>query len=330
MPALWKTQQGISFLSSSTVAVYQVSENSAVLAPQARDASGGGRRYLLRIVFFSADDGKELKTLLLTTSGNDRSWLYPTHDGKFLLRTGDILRVYSANFQEETKTTLPHSATAARQVSMVSVSPSGKLINVHYGASYPTQPYISGDTLLDADTLKTIVNPKPTDMALWPEGPGKSLFPNLATSGDKTGIITSQGAWQSFDYHTKDVSCYSGFHRIAAEVYGGYGCKDLRLYAQDGRLLWDVPIHDEVVNVLGTDAFIAAAVYHRPPDPMDLGLGRAPLGIKIYDLANKSEVCLIPPTSKRFSDVWPWIFFDVSQEKTVAVIQANQLSLYRP
>jgi len=326
----WSWQQGLAFVSREMLAVYQVEENPDVPEVGSRDASGGTGRYFLQILFLAANDGKQLGAMYLTTPGTGSSRLYPTHDGRFLIRTGELLRLYSADFQKLAEQSLPHSLTATSQGSDVAVSPSGRTVYIDYTASYPTQPLVRGHALLDADSLETIANPTPADLALWPGGPAIRFFPNAMSPIGLPGWFTLLGEWQTVDLWLKDPFCYSGFHRITPEVYGVAACNRLRLFAPNGHLLWDVPYTDNVASLRGGQDFIAVESYHIPADPFDLGLPATPLGIKVYNWKKKSEVCMIQASLERPHEHWPSIFHDVSPRDAVAVIEGSELSFYRP
>ena len=74
------------------------------LAP--RDASGGSGNFILEIKILNAADGSEIKSLQLPTNA-EFSKVIATRDGKFIVRTGDILYLYSADFTRLASHALP-------------------------------------------------------------------------------------------------------------------------------------------------------------------------------------------------------------------------------
>jgi hypothetical protein len=107
-PDRWKTQQGLVSLSPDILAVYQVIETAQLQAAQPRDASGGGGRYTLKIVFLSvSQNGKELRTLSLITDGNTSSELFSTGDGDLIVQTGKLLRQFSDSLTQDGSLALP-------------------------------------------------------------------------------------------------------------------------------------------------------------------------------------------------------------------------------
>lgn len=304
LPSYWKLQQGIVFVTPHVLAVYQVLENSDLNHLQRKDVSGGSGRYVLQVSVMDATDGQGLKTLQLVTSGSGSSNIYPTHDGKLLVRTGEIIRVYSPAFEETAIAHLPHSQTANSESSKLFLSPSGKIVHVSYTASYSSQ-IVAGETLLDADTLDPIPEPPP----------GEEGSPEIRPG---------------FTFFAKDNSCPSKLVRTSSDTFVGYGCKTLQVLGSDGRLRWDIPMHEEVVAVRGYGTLMAAAIQRHRPNPLDLDLAPEPLRIEIYDLGTKSEKCSIPRLIVPTREVWPSMLFAISSSGAVAVIQGTNLSFYEP
>ncbi|HEY3770156.1 MAG TPA: hypothetical protein VGN44_15895, partial [Candidatus Angelobacter sp.] len=94
----WTRQQGVRFITHDLLAVYQVFRTEPPEL-QARGASGGAGSFRLKIVFFDARDGRELKRLEFPTNAEVSSIL-PTHNGQFLVRTGEVFYLYSAAFEQ--------------------------------------------------------------------------------------------------------------------------------------------------------------------------------------------------------------------------------------
>jgi hypothetical protein len=205
LPPIWTYQQGIEFVSPDVLAVYQVSEVNSLEPPKEKEDSGGSGRYVLQVSFLDVTNGNELRTIRLVTEGSGPSRVFPTHDGRYLIRTGETIRSFSAAFDESAIARLPNSKTAKNQWSDVSVSTLGRLIHVKYNASYSSE-FVRGTATLDADSL----DPKE----------------NLARG---EGAVENQ---RSFAFVPKDPSCPSALVTIAAETSVGYGCKDLRVFSK--------------------------------------------------------------------------------------------------
>jgi hypothetical protein len=303
LPPMWTNQQGIEFVSPDVLAVYQVSEVNSLEPPKQRDDSGGSGRYVLHVSFLDVTKGNELKTIRLVTQGSGPSRVFPTHDGRYLIRTGETIRSFSAAFAEIAAARLPNSKTASNQRSDVSVSPSGRLIYIKYNASYSPQ-FVRGTAILDADSLD------PKENLTKNEGPGESQ--------------------RAFTFVARNPSCPSALTRITSEFSVGYGCQDLRLFSNDGQLLWDIPIHEQVISVRGSGALLVASINRRRANPLDLDFGPEPLRVEIYDIATKSKKCAIPVRIKPAPGLWPSMSYALSASGEVAVIQGSTLTLYKP
>jgi hypothetical protein len=303
LPPVWTYQQGIEFVSPDVLAVYQVSEVDSLEPPKQKEDSGGSGRYVLHVSFLDVTNGNELRTTRLVTEGSGPSRVFPTHDGRYLIRTGETIRSFSAAFDESAIARLPNSKTAKNQWSDVSVSTLGRLIRVKYNASYSSE-FVRGTATLDAD----------------------SLDPKEDLAGGE-GAVENQ---RSFVFIPKNPSCSSALVAIAAETSVGYGCKDLRVFSNDGQLLWDIPMHEQVDSIRGSRALLVASLTRYRANPLDLDFGPEPLRLEVYDIATRSEKCSIPAKMKPSPGLWPSMSYALSTSGAVAVVEGSMLSLYRP
>jgi hypothetical protein len=300
----WTNEQGIEFISPQVLVVYQVSEADNPQPTSRKEESGGSGRYVLHMSFLDVTKGNELKALRLVTDGWSPSRVFPTHNGRSLVRTGETVRSLSETFDEIAIAHLPHSKTATGQWSEVSISSSGRLVYVKYNASYSSQ-FVRGTAVVDADSLDPVEEVPHGDVTLGEGRPGFTFVPKVS-------------------------SCPSKLASITPEVFVGYGCKELKLFSPDGQLLWNIPMHDEVVSVRGGGKLFAASIQRYRMDPLDIGFAPEPLRIDVYDLATKSEKCSIPSTVKSLPERWPTMSYALSASGAAAVIQGNILSVYQP
>jgi hypothetical protein len=318
-PPPWKVWQGVAFTAPDTLAVYQVKEADEIQPFQRKDTSGGGGRYFLEIVFPDRTDGKEVKTLGLTTESSGQSGVYPTHDGRFLVVTGKTLRLYSSELNEITARSGPIGQNGQTQDWHISVLPYGKRVFAYTNILMPF--------LLDADSLETISHPTPSDVALW-TGWG-SLFPELRGRGP--GVFSADGQWLPLDYRSKGDSCTLLTFYISAPqaMGGGRRCKTLRIFSSEGKVVEDVPLRSEVDGFSSNGSVLAAAFYRYHADALDLGTAPNPLRITVFDLETKLERCSIRISEEVFGGR-ETRYFDVSSAGSVAVAQQNILGLYEP
>lgn len=164
----WKTHQGVVFTGPEMLAIFRVEESDQLPPLAPRDASGGSGRFILHVEFLDSRQGNEVRSFRLITSSSDYSDIYPTHDGRFLLLTGQVMRLYSSTFEELASRPLSLSHVALNEWWMVAVGASGRRIYAeHYEYFGRDKPSRSERLLLDADTLQAIATVDPDD-ASWP------------------------------------------------------------------------------------------------------------------------------------------------------------------
>jgi hypothetical protein len=297
-PALpWTNQQGIEFISPEVLAVYQASEVDDPQPVSPKDASGGSGRYQLHVLFLDVKQGSELKSFHLVTSGWLQSRVFATHDGRFLVRTGETIRSFSAGFEQLAIAHFPYSN---QQQYEVIVSFSGERIYVRYYTAFK-----SSNLVLDADSLHVVK-----------DSPQDDVSPGQRTHG--------------FTFVPKDLSCRFGFTGITSDVSVGFGCKELKVFSFEGQLLWDIPMDRQVASVQASGVYLAALIEGHYVNLLHSDIGPEPLRIELYDVNAKSEKCSIAVNSKPVSGQWPPILYAVSTTGEVAVIHGNILSVYRP
>ncbi|MGZ4876006.1 MAG: hypothetical protein ACXV5R_12600, partial [Candidatus Angelobacter sp.] len=120
----WTLHQGVLFISPERVLVYQVNRSRGAAKLAARDASGGSGNFILEIKVLNAQDGSEVKSLQLPTNA-EFSKVIATRDGRFIVRTGDVLYLYSADFTRLASHALPLKRQVQEEGWQIGVSPSG-------------------------------------------------------------------------------------------------------------------------------------------------------------------------------------------------------------
>lgn len=189
-------------------------------------------------------------------------------------------------------------------------------------------PYITRRYLLDADTLEVSSNPHPSDVALWPQG--ALFFSNRPAPAHHIGGVFAQDAsWHPFEGVFKQRPCSAfGLARVTDQLFAVYGCHQLELVSVEGESSWEVPTHDEVPSIAARGILLATEIEHHRSNPLDLDVTRRPVRIGIYDLTARSERCSIRITEPVSGS--GAMLYAVSAAGTVAVIQGDILSLYRP
>jgi len=243
----WTRQQDVVFLSPERVAVYQVSRARATAKLATRDASGGGGNYVLAVSILDARDGREIKQLRFPTNP-EYSKIMATHDGKFIVRTGDVLYLYSADFERLASKNLPMKRKVIEEVWQIGVSPSGEEIAlVHQQVFHRNQLTAesvvdSADAdveILNADTLQTTN----TFSFLWflhawtaGENFLVSSAPQPSPNSGTFGLLNFEGKWSPLkpDWYSEKNPCSYQMEALDHQRFVAYGCGNLSVFPQSG------------------------------------------------------------------------------------------------
>jgi hypothetical protein len=203
-PQGWIESRGLTFLSPGLIAVYQVLPSGESPSLAKRD-SVGVEPFVLQIQFLATNNGRPIKSLHFKTGSHanrfsakwELSTLFPsvapTHDGRFLIHTKDMLRVFSADFVEIASQELGSNKEATSEEWKFAVSPSG---NQLYGEH--TEDFFSKSEpgfgrfkltryLMDADTLQVL---RSWDYRERPWGP--PWDPEYKTEGGGAGRVQTR------------------------------------------------------------------------------------------------------------------------------------------
>ena len=203
----WTLHQGVLFISADRVLIYQVNRLRTPVKLSGRDASGGSGNFVLQIKVLDAKDGSEIKSFDLPTNA-DFSKIMPTHDGKFIVRTGDILYLYSPTFERLASRSLPLKRESSEEAWQIGVSPSGKKVAlVHQqifhrsavSASSAIEKASSEIEILNADTLQLIEGfTVPSVWDYWNAGDQMLLTSSPQPSASAAGLfgeLAIDGTW---------------------------------------------------------------------------------------------------------------------------------------
>jgi hypothetical protein len=336
-------QQGLLFLPSGRLLVYQVQRNvePAKLAP--RDAAGGTGNFVLCIKVVSVDDGHLIKSLDVPTSGTV-SMVMAARGGRFLVRTGGVLYLYSADFVPIASRNLHADKKGDSEDWQVKVTPSGADVVVvheqdapHAGVTKTDQPDDDEETrggieVLDSETLqprtKFTVSHVPE---FWMPADGLLLSSNPARteSARPVGLLDFQGKWSSMPMEVEQAksSCRSTVRAIDDHRLVVFGCDAFTVFSTDGKRLFSR--NDERFifrSVAASGAYLAAACDHYrlasdTPDG-DAYPTTRPDRIELYDLERHSRLLSFHLRSLR-------VYYAVSPEGDLAVIDGDTLEMVR-
>jgi hypothetical protein len=323
---MWKRQQGLVFLSPKVLAVYQVqvSESEEPMAPGQRDLSGGAGKYHLLVSFFETSDGRLLKQLRLVTSA-EVSQVLPTYEGRFIVRTGQALHLFSAAFEETGTVQLPLNGVAKNEWWETEVSPSGaQLWLVHhedfgYRAAAPSRAEVE---VLGTNTFEAVAKIRVRGVNDWSAGDNFATAAHPDT-GLEHGVLTLDGVWSSIRSVSRRYLCPSDFVALSHQRFVFYECSSLRVFALSGEEIFSrqISTREAFIAVSKADSFLAAEVDRRKPNPFDSSFKSQPLRVVIYDLKRQSEMASIPVSGEL-------VEFAISPEANFATIEGKVLKVF--
>jgi hypothetical protein len=336
----WTLQQNVDFLSDDKVLVYQVNRSRAPVKLAPRDASGGSGNFILDIRVLSAQDGHEIKALRLTTNA-EATEVLPTRDGRFLVRTGDVLYLYSAGFQKIAEKPLPLQRKVIEEAWQIDVSPSGKhIVLVHQQIFKRDQlspmSEIEKSTadveILKEETLETESKfSLPWFLASWSAGEHVLLsskpFPSLDPA--LFGWLDYHGNWTplSVAEYSPGQHCTYQATVLDDQFFAAYGCGTLSVCRQNGQTVFSIKSASKeyVGSVKGTGSSLAVQMERhlvRTDGSANIPIRvTKPLRIDVYDTANRKPVLSAPVHGDR-------IYYAVTQQGALAVVDGTSLVLY--
>jgi hypothetical protein len=336
----WTLHQDVLFISPDRVLVYQVNRarGPAHLGP--RDASGGAGNFTLAIRVLSAQDGKEIKSLDLPTSA-EFSKVIATRDGKFIVRTGDIIYLYSANFEQLASKPLPLNRAVQEEGWQIGVSPSGdEVALVHQqifkrnalSATSRIEKAEADIEVLSADNLETIKSfSMPSFLAAWYAADHALLSSSPApwAAGATFGLLDFNGHWSALvpDWASPAHPCAYQAAALEHKLFAAFGCGNLSVFPQTGEKLFSLKTgtKDFVSSVLGGGDYMAVQWerrYVRPDTAANVPIAVAePLRLDLYGIRNVKPLLSVSLHSGN-------IYYSVSSRGEMAVVDGTSLSLY--
>lgn len=338
----WTLHQGVLFISPERLLVYQVnhSRGAAKLAP--RDASGGSGNFILEIKILNAADGTEIKSLQLPTNA-EFSKVLATRDGKFIVRTGDVLYLYSADFTRLASHAIPLKRQVQEEGWQIGVSPSGDEVQlVHQqilkrSAISPTSKVEKAQAdieILSADNLETIKSfSLPWFLASW-SGADHALLSSSPTTwapAASFGLLTFDGQWNPLmpDWTSPVHPCSYQAVALEHKLFAAFGCGNLSVFPGTGERLFFLKTGTkEFVNsVLGGGDYMAIQWEHRSvrhDASANIPIAMAtPLRLDLYHIHSSQPLLSVALHHSN-------IYYAVSQSGALAVVDGTSLDLYSP
>ena len=339
----WTLHQGVLFIAPERILVYQVNRSRGPAKLSARDASGGSGNFILEIKVLNAQDGSEVKSLELPTNA-DFSKIMPTHDGRFIVRTGDVLYVYSANFERLASRALPLKRQSVEEAWQIGVSPSGKEVALvhqqvfHRSAMSATsaiEKAASDVEILNADTLQPAVSFSLP--AVWENWSAAEHFlltstpqPSASTAG-LFGALNIDGTWSPIlpAWYSAKQPCRYQLAALEHDLFAAFGCGYFSVFSRMGDKVFSLKnkSDDFVSTVVEGGEYYAAEVERRTilyESASNVPVARAqPLHLDLYELKGSKPLMSVPLHSAN-------IYFAVSPHGTMTVVDGTSLAFYIP
>jgi len=336
----WMQEQGVVFLSPTRLAIYQVNRKLAVAPLSRRKASGGGGNFFLLARVLDAATGHEIKHLEFVTTA-DFSSILPTHDGKFIVRAGDIMELFSADFEPLLPWSLPPEKHAQLDYWQVDVTPSGQEVALVHQQRFldPMPLQVGAQTsragsqsdveILNADTFQT-VRKLHLDFYL-PAWSAHERFllttaPNRPLEDTEFGTLDFEGHWKvlSPTWAGRREPCAYKIDLLEHDLMAGYGCGLLVVFAESAekRLSVSARLDENFTSVAGADHYLAVetdkavASLYAPPYMQ-------PAQIQVYDLNSGERILSVKLRSSA-------VRYAVSTQGVLAVVDGDRLSVYKP
>ncbi|HLY92284.1 MAG TPA: hypothetical protein VKQ89_03415 [Candidatus Angelobacter sp.] len=338
----WTLHQDVVFLPPDKLIVYQVNRAHGPVTLRPRDASGGGGNFVLDIRILSTADGHELAAMHLTTSA-DSSKVMATRDGRFIVRTGEILYLYSANFELIASKPLPLLRQVQEEDWQVDVSPSGAKIALvhqqifkrnHLSPTSEVKWAGAEVEILREEDLQAIKSFKlPWFLASWSAGEDALISTKPAPDAERStfGLLDFNGVWSPllFAWYSPSQPCAYHAAAVDTRLFATYGCGTLSVFPQNGQVVFSLKgSSKEFVGAVKGNSNELAVVMDRHFTKMDRAANLVlefvrPLRIDVYDVKSHKGIFSAPVNGER-------VYYTLSTQGAVAAVDGTSLTLYQP
>jgi len=332
----WARQQGVLFAGPDRLIVYQVKRRAQLQLSPGRNLAGGGGNFFLDIRVLAAADGAELHQLLLATN-SEMSQIMALSGGRLLIRTGDLLSVYSDELKPVAGRKLAFDHQTEDERWDCKATPDGdQIILIHQHESAPAERLFDGRVIsegkssaeveiIDSSTLKSVAAFKlPRVLRSWSAGEGFLVTADPGQPfGSRSGRLSYDGIWSEFlpEGRRTDKSCLGQGFGLPGGMVAVDSCDGTTLVGRDGlKALTLAASEDEHVDSVRGSGVYAAVEFAR--NRRDARMPATPVKVDVFDLKSGDQML-----SADISDSGP-ILYAVSERGMLAVLQGNELSLY--
>ena len=340
--AVWMKQQGVLFLTPEWVLVYQVNRTARQAELGQRGASGGAGNFFLSLKVLSAQDGRVIKSMNLPTSAS-LSHVLATRGGSFLVRTGNMLYLYSPAFEQLAARELPLAKEAPNEDWQVRVSPVGEKVVLFHEQVFTTAEILPDNSVLHDGKAKVdvlILNAETLaqeraftlshTLPFWAPGDEVLISSNPAHSytDGQVGTLNFNGEWSPLtaNFLLDRTFCRYNMTTASEERVVLLGCETFTVMSMTGERLYSR--HDAryvFVSALAAGSYLAVQCDRYRMEQIGLS-GGASLGtrvdrIEVFDLDTRQRRLSVPIRG----DV---AYYAVSPQGALAIVDGGILHVY--
>jgi hypothetical protein len=333
----WMNSQGVLFLTPEKVLIYQVNRTAARARLAPRGSSGGAGNFFLNVRVLQAQDGRIIKSMDLSTNAR-ASDVMATRNGGFLVRTGTVLYLYSADFQQVATKGLPLERIAPTEGWQMRVSPSGAKVVLMHEQVFARPELLADNTVLHDGRAQVDVQILHADsiapeatfslahaLAFW--APAEDVLftsnPAHSYSDGQVGTLGFDGKWTPIHagFPEENNFCRHGVNVVDDQRLVLFGCEGFAVLSTDGRRVFSVKDpHSVFKSAIAAGRYLALLCdhYHADGPP---GGNWHPDRIEVFNLEIHAKLLSVPVQTEGVS-------YALSPRGDLAVIDGEKLRVY--
>jgi hypothetical protein len=251
----WESQQGLVFISKDALALYQLQ-----FGPK-----GAAKKFQLSIVVLDAHNGRRLGSLQIPAAPGPVSVMAGSQ-GTFLVRTGDVLSLYSGTFERFAFVALPAFAKDQNYDWQVDVSPNGRAVVV---VGQKTSSGEAEVNILDGSNLQSWAKFKVSHLDRW-SASDKFLIaadPEQAPGEGEMGVMDFEGHWRrlSTQAESEDPDCPYNMVALEKGLIAGFNCDELAVVSEAGNPIYagTIPDGQRIAGIASDRLFLAQVIVRK-------------------------------------------------------------------
>jgi hypothetical protein len=334
----WMNSQGVLFLTPEKVLIYQVNRTAerARLAP--RGSSGGAGNFFLNVRVLEVQDGRLIKSMDLPTNARV-SEVKATRNGGFVVQTGTVLYLHSADFRQMASKALPLERAAPTEGWQIRVSPSGDKVVLMHEQVFARPELLADNTvlhdgraqvdvqILDANSAApeaafslahTLAFWAPAEDVLFSSNPAHSY------SDGQVGTLGFDGKWTPIhaDFSDENNFCRHGVSAIDEQRLVVLGCEECTVFSRaGGKPVFSVKDPHAVFKSAAAAGRYLAVLRDRYRSDAIPGGNWRPDRIDVFDLQSHDRLLSVPVQTEG-------VAYAVSPQGALAVIDGEKLRVF--